>query len=470
MDITQGQLEEKILKEQMQLDLLRDITADNREVNKTDTSVTHEVNKIEVTQDKELLQLVQAACKADKLQRALDIVRMMNAPRTMEAAAKVAQFYHLPGLQEKIGIIREAAEEKRAQLPRERASGRSSYRYSSSTMTRAESPDFSFASSRLTAPSSALADSARYDVDFAPRMGSSRRTARAGGGGGGIAAPLPVSTHKSMFSSPSTRAAYLDSPDPSIHTSRKESRSPSPGAKRRKRNQEDDDSVEEIGTAMLSNAVPELAVDDTPLPPAAVAEVTAAASKNPFAKRQQQAAAGGNPFAKSNAAATTQAKKSYSFFDKVDDVEKTAGKGGSDVIRYPVVMCQNLDSIVLISATTGKQAKEAKKTGGKQTTLSLAPKPRKQSSLSTTLSSNNFDEPIIESSVPTNGTSGKHGPSRSTETTRDVDMDQELEETQVDDPPVVTTNGAEQDEPIEVSAKCWKKKTQLGLFRHRHTY
>ena len=56
----------------------------------------------EVALDKLLLQLVQGACKADNLQRALDVARLMHNPATVEGAAKVAAFYHLPGLQERI--------------------------------------------------------------------------------------------------------------------------------------------------------------------------------------------------------------------------------------------------------------------------------------------------------------------------------------------------------------------------------
>jgi len=46
--------------------------------------------------------------------------------------------------------------------------------------------------------------------------------------------------------------------------------------------------------------------------------------KNPFARK----AAASNPFAKSNIASTTQAKKSYSFFEKVEDAENAAKNAG----------------------------------------------------------------------------------------------------------------------------------------------
>lgn len=69
----------------------------------------------EIALDKELLQLVQGACKADNLQRALDLSRLMHNPASVEAAAKIAGFYHLPGLQERMAGVRS---KKRKQVPR----------------------------------------------------------------------------------------------------------------------------------------------------------------------------------------------------------------------------------------------------------------------------------------------------------------------------------------------------------------
>jgi chromosome transmission fidelity protein 4 len=145
------------------LDLLRDTAAGNEE-----SDAAYEVNKLEVSQDKELLKLVQAACKADKLQRALDIVRIMNNPKTIEAAGKVAAFYHLPGLQEKIGIIREATEDKKRR--KERAGRNESYR-----MVARETPVPSYAS---PVPSRAALAAAKV-TEFAPRSLGSKRASRA---------------------------------------------------------------------------------------------------------------------------------------------------------------------------------------------------------------------------------------------------------------------------------------------------
>jgi len=65
----------------------------------------HTIKQREISLDKELLQLVQGACKADNLQRALDLTRLMHNPGSVDAAAKIAGFYHLPGLQERMGGV-----------------------------------------------------------------------------------------------------------------------------------------------------------------------------------------------------------------------------------------------------------------------------------------------------------------------------------------------------------------------------
>lgn len=73
--------------------------------------------------DKELLQLVQTACKADNLSRAYDISRLMFNAGTVESAAKIAGFYHLAGLEERIlGLRGEARvkEKKAERLGKER--------------------------------------------------------------------------------------------------------------------------------------------------------------------------------------------------------------------------------------------------------------------------------------------------------------------------------------------------------------
>ena len=81
---------------------------------------TMTIKQTQVALDKELLQLVQGACKADNLQRALDLTRLMHNPASVDAAAKIAGFYHLPGLQERMGGVKEGVERKRRKVEKKR--------------------------------------------------------------------------------------------------------------------------------------------------------------------------------------------------------------------------------------------------------------------------------------------------------------------------------------------------------------
>ncbi|KAI9010132.1 hypothetical protein DFJ74DRAFT_339799 [Hyaloraphidium curvatum] len=58
--------------------------------------------------DKLLLKLIQAAVKAEKLQRALDLTTQLNLPRSVDGAVKIAISDHFPGLAERMNLIKEA--------------------------------------------------------------------------------------------------------------------------------------------------------------------------------------------------------------------------------------------------------------------------------------------------------------------------------------------------------------------------
>jgi hypothetical protein len=160
--------------------------------------------------------------------------------------------------------------------------------------------------------------------------------------------------------------------------------------------------------------------------------------KNPFARKTPAS----NPFAKSNIVNTTQAKKSYSFFEKVEDAENAARNAGPS-------SCMNLaNALTEITPTAAKAngTKERAKKAAKQTTLSLAPKapvsrPSLQSedSLASTVVDSIPGTPIAE---PT-----------------DVDMDDALEETQIEEAPLqaspenldeMSVRNGDDDEPLEV--------------------
>lgn len=58
--------------------------------------------------DKLLLKLILAAVKAEKLQRALDLTMLLNLPRSIDGAVKIAINDHFPGLAERMNLIKEA--------------------------------------------------------------------------------------------------------------------------------------------------------------------------------------------------------------------------------------------------------------------------------------------------------------------------------------------------------------------------
>jgi chromosome transmission fidelity protein 4 len=66
------------------------------------------VTRAELEIDKNLLKALQTACKAEKLQQALDVVNLLTHPQSIDAAAKLAGFFHLTGLQERIHAVKEA--------------------------------------------------------------------------------------------------------------------------------------------------------------------------------------------------------------------------------------------------------------------------------------------------------------------------------------------------------------------------
>lgn len=90
--------------ETLHLDVLRDALG-------PDDLTSDEIATKELELDKTLIQLIQNACKNDKLPRALDLVKMLHHTTSYDMAAKVAGFYHLIGLQEKIEMLKADREE-----------------------------------------------------------------------------------------------------------------------------------------------------------------------------------------------------------------------------------------------------------------------------------------------------------------------------------------------------------------------
>lgn len=96
-----------------------------------DELTSSELDKREVELDKLIIKLIQAACKADKAPRVLELTRRLHFTHSIAAASQLAGFYKLIGLQEKIDAIKrwrenepnpvEEAREWRRQLKQEDA-------------------------------------------------------------------------------------------------------------------------------------------------------------------------------------------------------------------------------------------------------------------------------------------------------------------------------------------------------------
>ncbi|WRT64744.1 uncharacterized protein IL334_001678 [Kwoniella shivajii] len=299
MDNQQGKLEESLVRGHLVLSTLTD---------SVDPDSESLIKEKEVALDKEYLQLVQIACKADNLQRALDVVRLMHNSGTIEAAAKVAAFYHLPGLQERIVSVKTEKERRK----RERKS-------------KPRIPEYVPVASSSNHHGSSSAKG--FTSDFAPRPNGTRRSF-----GGVNRDATPVSSVPPDTYIPETPGNEEEStPAPDL-----DHESVSPIAKRRK--------LEESHQDENSFAVPrpKKKVDEFPFPP------PNAAPKNPFAKK----AVGSNPFAKPSGGTGKQLEniKSTSFFERVDDIN-SSGISKSSTKSKP------------IPKTKGKEA------NGKQTTL-----------------------------------------------------------------------------------------------------
>lgn len=113
-----------IARETLRLEVLRDALGSD--------STSDAISSKELELDKEIIQLIQNACKNDKLPRVLELAKMLHHAPSFDMATKVAGFYHLIGLQEKIEILkqdrengdddpRETARKQRSQWKRDSA-------------------------------------------------------------------------------------------------------------------------------------------------------------------------------------------------------------------------------------------------------------------------------------------------------------------------------------------------------------
>lgn len=77
---------------------------------------TDDIVTREKTMDKEFVKLVQAACKENNIPRAIELTKLLHYTTAFDFVIQIADFYHLPGLKEKMGLIKSEREEAEDRL------------------------------------------------------------------------------------------------------------------------------------------------------------------------------------------------------------------------------------------------------------------------------------------------------------------------------------------------------------------
>ena len=306
----QGLEEEKHARDSILLGWNKDALVDS-------VLTTDEIAKGELALDKGLIKLMQAAVKANQLQRAHDIVRLMHHSTTLDMAIKMAQFYHLLGLEEKIKEWKRVVQD-RERLEEER-DARREWRNVSRPVGMGEelvSAQFDLHSRRPNG----------FDSAALPKksLGSAKPL-------NGTTPFSKKSSEAGKFTSSSTTAYGVDiydydrgspSADGEIDVDMSADLKPAPAHRKsppsadgkRKREQEEPMDID-VG---ISAKKAKLEAPTKPLP-----------TTNPFAKKAPATvpvAAKPNPFARNGSGAKSIAK-STSFFEKVDAAEGYSGPG-----------------------------------------------------------------------------------------------------------------------------------------------
>lgn len=271
-----GDQEEQLFRELLQLTALQDGQLHEEEE-------SDEVTRAKLSVDKLILTLVQGACKSGHHARAMDLASMLRSTSSLDKASKIAEFYHLRGLQERFLALRELREEDDGAAE---ATARESWDRASDAIPN-KAGQFSGGGRRNGRQ--------QYFDEFAPPPVITRRS---------LATATPIVVHD-------------ESPAPS--SSMQVDDTPAPPEAKRKRVEEDTWDIE-----MTDDGFGDFKRQNTQKSDATGLGATKSTSGNPFARKST-----GNPFAKKNPNTMAPTTKSTSFFDKVDAAEAAGPKRGA---------------------------------------------------------------------------------------------------------------------------------------------
>ncbi|KAF8520383.1 hypothetical protein BU17DRAFT_88972 [Hysterangium stoloniferum] len=305
LDVPQGQMEERLLREELHIGFLRDALG---------SALTNdEISRREVSLDKELIQLIQLACKGDKLQRALDAAALLHHTASFDMAIKVAEFYHLVGLQDKLHHL------KRHRVETDRLEDEKDER------KRWGKNALPIAPPENNGPNSSR--KARFE-----EFGSSTSVRKP------LAPAIPIATNSCISSedncmsslwntkgaTPSftTAGTFPDQEPTHWDSSFEENADVTLSSVAEGKRKRDDIEASEFNASSVGSSVNKrraiLPVDTPEL------NKGAKSTSNPFARKAQEPK--GNPFARPGRSKSNVATKSNSFFEKVDEANDNATK------------------------------------------------------------------------------------------------------------------------------------------------